>query len=154
MLDYSNLQKYRENDRIEAKKALGGLPESIWETYSAFANSLGGVILLGVEEHRDKSLHPVDLPDPEGMVKAFWAAVNDPGIVSANILSEQDVQILEVDGNRMIQIAVPRAERRQKPIYIEGDMLTGTYRRNGEGDYRCTREEVEAMLRDAASQCL
>lgn len=28
MLDFSNIQKYRENNRIEAKKALGGLPEA------------------------------------------------------------------------------------------------------------------------------
>lgn len=26
----------------------------------------------------------------------------------------------------------------------------GSYRRNGEGDYRCTRDEVDSMLRDAA----
>lgn len=50
---------------------MGGLPRSIWETYSAFANTLGGVILLGVEEYKDKSLHPVNLPDPEGMVAEF-----------------------------------------------------------------------------------
>lgn len=150
MLDFDNLQKYRENNRIEAKKALGGLPRSIWETYSAFANTLGGVILLGVEEHADKSLHCVDLPDPEGMVKEFWDAVNNPNKASVNILSDKNVQIRVVDGNRIIEITIPRAQRYDRPVYVDGNPLRGTYRRNGEGDYRCTKEEVQAMMRDAA----
>lgn len=149
MIDFLNIEKYKENNRIEAKKALGGLPRSIWETYSAFANALGGVLLLGVEEHKDKSLHPVNLPDPEKMMKEFWSIINNPIRVNTNILSEKDVYTLEVNGNHIIVINVPRAQRMDKPIYIDNNPLTGTYRRNGEGDYRCSAEEVQAMQRDA-----
>lgn len=149
MIDFNNLEKYRENNRVEAKKALGGLPKSIWETYSAFANTLGGLILLGVEEYKDRSLHPVDLPDPEGMIREFWALVNDPRKASINILSSGDVYQAEAEGNHIIVINVPRADRTDKPVYIDGDP-SNTYRRNGEGDYKCTREEYEAMVRDAA----
>ena len=152
MIDLNHLEKYRENNRIEAKKALGGLPNSIWETYSAFANTLGGIILLGVEELKDKSLHAVDLSNPTFLIEEFWKIINNPNKVSLNILTEKDVQTENVDGKHIIVIRVPRAERPDKPIYIDGNPMSGTYRRNGEGDYHCTKEEVQAMLRDAASR--
>lgn len=149
MIDFNNLEKYRENNRIEAKKAMGGLPRSIWETYSAFANTLGGIILLGVEEWPDKTLHAVDLPDPERLIKEFWNIVNNPNKTSVNILSSRDVFMQEVDGNHIVVINVPRAERSYRPVYVDGNPLS-TYRRNGEGDYKCTKEEYQAMVRDAS----
>jgi len=145
MLDLTRIADYRENNRIEAKRALGGLPHSIWETYSAFANTLGGVILLGVEEQPDKSFKTVDLPDPVGMVEEFWNEVSDPKHVSANILVEENVQIENVNGNHIIVIRVPRAPRKVRPVLVD-DMC---YRRNGEGDYRCSPQLVKTLRRAA-----
>ena len=134
MIDFSQLEMYRENNRIEAKRALGGLPRSIWETYSAFANTLGGVILLGVGERPDKALEIAGLPDPEKLIRDFWNGVNDPSKVSVNLLSDRDVFVQEVDNLPIVVIRVPRADRTYRPVYIDGNPVTGTYRRNGEGD--------------------
>lgn len=153
MLDFENLQNYRENNRIEAKQALGGLPESIWETYSAFANADGGIILLGVEELEDKSLHALDLLDPQWLIDDFLAILNDPTRISANILTDEDIQIHEINEKHIIAITVPKADIRCKPVYVDGDILQGSYRRNGEGDYRCTPEEIEAMLVEREKLC-
>lgn len=114
--------------------------------------TIGGIILLGVEEHKDKSLHPVDLPDPDKLIKEFWDIINNPNKVSVNILTDKDVSVQDVEGNHIIVIRVPRADRYDKPVYLDDNPMTGSYRRNGEGDYRCTREEVQAMLRDAVVQ--
>ena len=130
MIDLNHLEQYRENNRIEAKRALGGLPHSIWETYSSFANTLGGIILLGVVEHKDKTLHTVNLPDPEELVSEFWEIVRNPKLTSVNILSANDVRIEEVNGDRIIVITVPRAERFYKPVYVDGNPVN-TYRRSG-----------------------
>lgn len=146
MLDFENLQQYRENNRIEAKEALGGLPESIWETYSAFANAEGGIILLGVEELPDKSLHALDILDPQWLIEDFWRIVNDPQMVSANILRSEDVQIHNVNGKQIIAITVPKAEAQRRPVYIGSDPYRRSYYRCGEGDYRITKEEIDRML--------
>ena len=146
--DLEFLSEYREDNRIEAKRAQGGLPHSLWETYSAFANTLGGVILLGVAEAKDGSLYSVPLLDPEELVEEFWSMVRDKTVVSVNLLQEEDVQILKSGRNAVVAIFVPRAPARDRPVYIGQDPYTGTYYRRGEGDYRCPRREVEAMLQD------
>ena len=150
MIDFKTLEKYRENNRIEAKAAQGGVPNSIWETYSAFANTLGGIILLGVIELDDKSLSAVGLSDPVRLVKEFWDIINNVQKVSVNLLSDKDVTIENANGKDIIVIRVPRAARTEKPVYINGNPFAGSYRRNGEGDYKCSREQVQAMVRDAA----
>ncbi len=149
MIDIYNVDKYVENNRIEAKKALGGLPKSLWETYSAFSNTYGGIILLGVEEYKNKSLHPVDLAHRDKLIKEFWSIVNDKSKVSANVLTNRDVVKATVGGKRIIVIFVPRARAVDRPVYIGGDVYAGTFRRSGEGDYRCNKEQVANMIKEA-----
>lgn len=43
--------KYGEKNKFGMQKAESKIPNSVWETYSSFANTDGGLILFGVEEH-------------------------------------------------------------------------------------------------------
>lgn len=58
----TELLKEKECETVEFKSALGGFPKSFWETYSAFANTQGGVIILGVKEHHNE-FEPNNLSD-------------------------------------------------------------------------------------------
>lgn len=71
-MELSDLSKYREGNRLEAKDARGGVPRSVWESISAFANTDGGIVLLGVAERQDKSLEAVGLPDASRTLEDFW----------------------------------------------------------------------------------
>lgn len=146
MFDFQQIHQYRENNRLEAKLATGGLPRSIWETYSAFANSYGGVILLGVEELPDRSLRVQGLLEPRELVEEFAALLRDPRVVSVNLLTPGDIQIVHTNDGDIVAITVPPAEQDQRPVYIGGDLERGSYRRSGDGDYHCTRAELNAML--------
>ena len=128
IIDMKRLEIYRENNRIEAKKALGGLPHSLWETYSAFANTLGGILLLGVEERKDGSFLVHDLPDPQRLIDEFWSIVSDPEHVSRNILKPEQVPL-------EIEMPAPIAHRQvlfqgqdgyiNTPVYWREDFVPG-----------------------------
>ena len=44
---------------------------------------------------------------------------------------------------------IPRANRSQRPIYLKGNP-DNSYKRNQDGDYLCTMEEVRRMFADAS----
>ena len=140
-----------EDKDWEFKSAKGGLPGSMWETYSAMANTDGGVIVLGIkEDDGDFEVHGLD--DPAKTEKDFWTTINNRSKVNASLLANSDVRITSVDGKLVLVVQVPRASRRQRPIFVGQNPLDGTYRRYSDGDYLCSRDEVGRMLADQADQ--
>lgn len=154
--DLSQFESHREGNRLEVKKAKGGLPQSLWESYSAMANTYGGCIVCGVGERRDGSWYTTGLAaeDVAKLKKELWDAANNPRRVSANLLRESDVTDYEVGGDAVLVVTVPRAPRELRPVHLNGDLMGGTFKRNWEGDYHCVPREIKAMLREQTDETL
>lgn len=150
------LEALRKGERVtlECKKARSEVPSSIWSTYSAFANTLGGLILLGVEEDLDepdiaKRYTITGVSNVIKMKKDFWDTLNNASKVNVNILSDSDVDSFDFDGKTVLAIQVPRAEYMVRPVFINNNLMRGTYMRNSEGDYHCTEDVIKMLVRDA-----
>lgn len=137
---------------VECKKAEKNVPKSAYESYSAFANTKGGYIILGVEEDKTKA-KPEErfiiqgIENPDKQKEDFWNTINGSK-VNVNILKDDDVFKVEDDGVTVIVIHVPRAEFNMRPVYVGENPYKGTYKRNHEGDYHATEHEIRGMIRD------
>ena len=140
---------------LECKKAATSVPDNIWTSYSAFANTYGGIILLGIQENiKEKDIQKRftinGVEDSDKIVKDLWNQANNPQKTNVNLLGDDDVSIVDVDGKDIVVINVPRARYNQRPVYINNKMIVGNvFKRNHEGDYKCTQSDINAMIRDA-----
>jgi ATP-dependent DNA helicase RecG len=149
-LIFSEVFPNSESEEIEYKSAKSGFPQDFWKTYSAFANTLGGIIVLGVKEKNGQfQFDGLDVKQIEKYKKDFWNGVNNPTTTSTNLLKNDDVKTYEIEGKNVLVFNIPPAERKQKPVFLTTNPFKNTYKRNYEGDYVCRDEEVRRMLADA-----
>lgn len=86
---------------MECKKAQNSIPDSVYETYSSFADTKGGTIVLGVDEDKTK-INPKErfivcgINNPEKHREDFWNTINSQK-VNANILIDDDVYMLIIE---------------------------------------------------------
>lgn len=153
------LEGLREGWEVEVKKALGKhgtgeLPASFWDTYSAMANTTGGYIALGVGELSDKRLRFVGMTDPDRVERVLFDQLQNRDMISANVVSRDDVFRIVKAGKSAIVVYVRPARRSERPVYLGPDPFSqkkrsGTYVRAHEGDYHLPRERVRRMIADA-----
>ena len=146
----------RENYQFEVKSAQGRdgngeVPKDVWESYSAMANSEGGMLLLGAKELKDGSLDFLGIKDIEKVQKDFWTTVNNTQKVNFNVLSPTDVKVLICEEKQLLLIKITQTSRKQKPIYLGSNPLTGTYLRYHDSDIKAKDEIVRHMLADAVN---
>lgn len=140
--------KGEEHLELEFKKARGGLPSSVWETISAFANTNGGWIVLGVDEEAGKI---VGVKNPKKMLANLHSLFRNDQKISYPACGANDIDIEKVENKPLIMMRVPEVSRRHRPVYINGNPYDGTYVRRNEGDYHCSKQEVDRMMREASA---
>lgn len=131
---------------FEVKEASGGLPKSMWETVSAFSNTAGGWIILGVKENRIKSVSTyevVGIGKPEKMEQDVINTLRSGSKFNVPILAT--AQRFDVDSKPILAFYIPISG--SKPVYF-GNNLNNTFIRVGSGDQRATDIEIEILMRE------
>ncbi len=147
----ADLSLLRESVDLECKLAAGrdgqgALPEDFWPTYSAFANTEGGVVLLGVREKQ--GVFTIEgIPNVAKVRKELFDSLNNRQKVSANLLDDSLVREILVEGRTLLLVEIPRATRKQRPVHLTTNPFAGhTFRRLNDGDRALPDDEVKRML--------
>lgn len=130
-----------EPSNLEVKAAASGTPKSLRETFSAFSNGHGGMILLGLQD--DDDFTPVPDFDADSIRDGVAGmAAND---MTPPVRCSIDID--EVDGARLVRVDIPEMERTGKPCFVSArGAYNGSYVRGGDGDRRLTHYEVTQLL--------
>jgi ATP-dependent DNA helicase RecG len=139
----------REDLELELKAAKGGLPRDLWPTVSAFANTHGGWIVLGVTEHQ--GIFSLDgVSDAAKLLQDFHNLLRNRQKISYAVCGADDTAIETLGDKQTLVLRIPAAPRKERPVYVGGNPYEGTYLRRSSGDYHCTKREVDRMMREAS----
>lgn len=143
-LDLKNL---KEACDIELKSSINSFPKDACKTYSAFANTNGGLLVLGMVE-KDEAFIIEGVSNPERVKKEMFDLLSNKSKVSKCLIRDENVKEVDSEGKKVILVDIPAASYKDKPIYLD-DNPNHTYIRKSSGDYLCEKDIVQTMIRDA-----
>lgn len=143
-----------DDDRVEVKAAAGGLPKSVWESVSAFANTEGGFIVLGLDE--SQSFAPAEGFDAVKVWDQFREGMSEKPGTAPEVFPVPDYTVCqrEVDGSAVLLIDIEPLRggdpRRTPPCFVEArGIQNGSYKRVGDADIRLNSYEIYLLLHSA-----
>ena len=149
-----------ENLTLEVKRATGKdgkgeIPSDFYPTYSAFANTLGGIVVLGLEEKKsgENFLYKIaGIREPDKLIDKLSSDLNNNTKVSRNCVAPDGIQKISAGDAWIIVIRIEKADRTEKPVYLNGNPINNTYIRRASGDCPASEEDVRYMIQDAATE--
>ena len=102
---------------VEVKESATTLSRDVWETVSAFANTAGGIIVLGVSERA--GFAPVANFETEKVLNQFVAGMGDAG--GRGKLAnppKYTIERVELRGTVVLVITIEELDPSSKPCYV------------------------------------
>jgi len=147
----TRLNEVDESHEIEAKRSESEVGKSALDTVSAFSNEPGlggGYLLFGVVEDEEHARFiPTGVTDPKKIEQEFATLCS----ASFNRSIRPRVWTEVVEGVSLVAAFVPEASASEKPVFVKArGMQSGTYRRIGSTDQRCTEDDLRVLFQSSS----
>lgn len=138
--------RHNDDADYEAKSCATTLSKSVWESVSAFANTDGGTLLLGVDENKNFTVPPQF--DADKTINQFVDGMGDGSKDGAKVVSPPPYSIHRdtLDGAQMVSVQVHENDAAHKPCYVKSKSVsTGSYKRQDDKDILLSPTELFEM---------
>ncbi len=129
-----------EWEDFEVKEAKSEVPKNSWETISAFANTNGGWLILGVKQI-GKIFEFTGVGNAEKIEQDFLNTLRGGKF---NTFLDTEQKLFKFEEKTLLGFYIKPSNK--KPIYF--NTPANTFIRRGSSDQRATKEEIDSMFRD------
>jgi len=128
-----------DKQRIEVKRGIG---KSLTETLSAFSNSDGGTIIIGLSEEDGFTVCTDE--QPSVLQDKFISAC-----AKLTPIVRPFIDLVPFEGSTVLTAQIQPMTSRDKPCYVtERGRYGGSYLRTGDGDVRMQKYEVDRLIEE------
>lgn len=135
--------QHNDDENVEAKKCETKLSNDVWESVSAFGNTSGGLILLGLDEANNFTVPPKF--DIDKSIEQFVSGMQPKGGKLTNP-PQYDITRVNFEGRQVLAIQIAEVDPIQKPCFITNRGVgNGSYKRVADKDIKLSATEIFAM---------
>ena len=132
-----------DDGQVEVKACKGALSKDVWESVSAFGNTRGGTLILGLEEN--EGFRPVEDFDFNKVRDQFISGLEDGGNAKPKIanMPQYDLERMDFEGTQVLVIEIAEVDPRFKPCYVQARGLSnGAFKRVDDKDIKLSATEI------------